>query len=429
MLKILHFSDAHIDIANHGKRDPETGLPIRVLDFLNALDFIVNSAIQEKVDLVIFAGDAYRDRTPAPTFQREWGKRMMRLSEAGIPTIMLVGNHDISPAYGRAHALQEYDTLSIPHLHVIGKPSFLRPEDIEDLPVQIIALPWVTRSSLIASLEISAADPTNVYAEIEQRLEMFVENCLEEADSQLPIILTAHASVQGAVYGGERSVMLGKDQVLSTGLVRKPGIDYVALGHIHKPQDLNENAHPPVIYPGSIERVDFGEVADQKYFVLAEVSKGKTNVAWVPINGRPFVDDLIDLRDIDVKDYEVGSLPSPDRIRSFISDHLPSEEEIKDAIARVTLIYPREWETLIDEKWLRDYYEYALETMIVRKPQTAMRIRLADNEGISALNEEDLLKYYLESRNIDPKEITILNSIAKDIFHLAVGDEETDSEL
>ena len=72
-LRILHFADAHIDIANHGRRDPESGLPIRVMDFLKAMDTIVDTAIDEKVDLVLFAGDAYKDRSPVPTFQREWG--------------------------------------------------------------------------------------------------------------------------------------------------------------------------------------------------------------------------------------------------------------------------------------------------------------------------------------------------------------------
>ncbi|HEY4691886.1 MAG TPA: metallophosphoesterase, partial [Bellilinea sp.] len=98
MIKVLHFADAHIDIANYGKHDPVSGLPYRVLDFLKALDTIVDAAIHEKVDLVIFAGDAYKDRTPAPTYQREWGKRIMRLSRAGILTLLLVGNHDLSPA-------------------------------------------------------------------------------------------------------------------------------------------------------------------------------------------------------------------------------------------------------------------------------------------------------------------------------------------
>ena len=85
--------------------------------------------------------------------------------------------------------------------------------------------------------------------------------------------------------------MLGADLVLPGSLVRDARLDYVALGHIHKPQDLNENAHPPVIYPGSIERVDFGEAADDKFFIIAEVEKGHTQVEWRQLTGvRPFID-------------------------------------------------------------------------------------------------------------------------------------------
>ena len=115
-IKVLHFSDAHIDMVNHGRQDPGSGLPVRVIDFLKSLDTIVDTAIDEKVDLVIFAGDAYKDRTPSPTYQREWGKRIIRLSRAEIPTILLIGNHDLSPSYGRAHAIQEFHTLKIPYI-------------------------------------------------------------------------------------------------------------------------------------------------------------------------------------------------------------------------------------------------------------------------------------------------------------------------
>ncbi len=100
MVKLLHFADAHIDMANYGRHDPESGLPMRVMDFLKSLDEIVQTALDEKVNLVIFAGDAYKDRSPAPTFQREWDQRIMKLSHAGITTILLTGNHDISPPLG-----------------------------------------------------------------------------------------------------------------------------------------------------------------------------------------------------------------------------------------------------------------------------------------------------------------------------------------
>jgi len=150
MITILHFADAHIDMANYGRHDAQSGLPMRVMDFLKSLDTIVDAAIAEKVDLVIFAGDAYKDRSPAPTFQREWGRRIMRLSRANIPTLLLVGNHDLAPALGRAHAMESFDTLDVPRVRVVDKPALLTPKDLWGLPLHVIALPWISRAGIMA---------------------------------------------------------------------------------------------------------------------------------------------------------------------------------------------------------------------------------------------------------------------------------------
>ena len=191
MIKLVHFADAHIDIATHGRHDPETGLPIRVIDFLKALETIIDTAIAEKVDLVLFSGDAYKDRTPSPTFQREWGRRIIRLPMAGIPVLLLVGNHDISPASGRAHTLQEFDTLQVPNVRVLYKPELLKPADLWGLPLQVIALPWVFRSSLMASLQLSPAEGDLVNEELEKRLTIILEEQLDALDPTLPAILVA----------------------------------------------------------------------------------------------------------------------------------------------------------------------------------------------------------------------------------------------
>src|SRR5512141_2195791 len=180
-MKLLHFADAHIDMANYGRHDPETGLPLRVLDFLKSLDTIVDAAINERVDMVIFAGDAYKDRSPAPTFQREWGRRIIRLSQAKIPTLLLVGNHDLSPAAGRANSVHEFDTLQVPYVRVLPKPELLGPEQLWNLPVQVIAVPWISRSGLMAAVDGNASDQAEIFASIEERITELVGGMLEEA--------------------------------------------------------------------------------------------------------------------------------------------------------------------------------------------------------------------------------------------------------
>jgi len=404
MPKILHFADAHIDMANFGKHDPVSGLPMRVIDFLKSLDTIIDTAIQERVDLVLFAGDAYKDRTPSPTYQREWGRRIMRLSHAGIPTLMLVGNHDLSPSLGRASAIHEFETLEIPHIHLIGKPCFLTPDQLEGLPLQILALPWISRSGLMASLNLSATDPAQIYAEIEARLSDLVQGWLESADASLPTVLTAHCSVQGAVYGTERAIMLGADLVLPGALVKDPRLDYVALGHIHKSQDLNSGAHPPVIYPGSIERVDFGEVNDDKFFVIAHVERGQTRVEWRRLDGiRRFIDRHV-------------RLTEPEAINEHLMAALPPAEDLADAIVRLVVEYPRDWEMQIDEASLRRHLSAAFEFHLVKRPQMDVRIRINQDRTISSLTPLELLDIYWRASHTDPDEAASLAKLAQEVI-------------
>lgn len=414
-MKLLHFADAHIDMANYGRHDPQTGLPLRVLDFLKSLDTIIDAAISEKVDLVIFAGDAYKDRIPAPTFQREWGKRIMRLSQAKIPTLLLVGNHDLSPSTGRAHAIQEFETLNVPFVRVIAKPVFLGPDEL-GIPLQVIGLPWVSRSGLMAALETDDTTPAEIFAQIEERLTELVANWLEKADPLLPVVMTAHASVQGATFGAERMVMLGADMVLPGSLVKDPRLDYVAMGHIHKPQNVNGPGpepkdktlycHPPVIYPGSIERLDFGEAKDDKFFMIVEVQKGQpTQVKWRKLKDiRKFIECYAQLK-------------SSEDVTAQLKRALPKPEKMAGAIVKLSIEYPRDYEKLINENELRAYAAGAFEFHLVKRPQVKLRVRLAEDQNIASLTPLELLNTYWEAEHTtDAGEIDALQKLAAQVL-------------
>jgi DNA repair protein SbcD/Mre11 len=223
-------------------------------------------------------------------------------------------------------------------------------------------------------------------------------------DPTLPVIMTAHASVQGAKYGAERTVMLGADMILSGSLVKDPRLDYVALGHIHKPQNLNENAHPPVIYPGSIERVDFGEVDDEKFFILASVERGHTEVEWRQLTGiRPFIDRYI-------------SLDSPENVTEGLQRALPPREKLKDAIVRLTVDYIREWDSLIDESALHRYTEEAFEFHLIKRPQIEARIRLPGDQAVSSLGPLELLDRYFLASHTPAEDVEKLQKMAKEII-------------
>ncbi len=408
-MRILHFADAHIDIASQRRRDPETGLPFRVLDFLKALDSIVDTAINEKVDLVLFAGDAYKDRTPVPTYQREWGRRIMRLSQAGIPTLLLVGNHDLPPAKERANALQEFDTLEVPHIKVLSKPAFLGPEDLDGLPLQVIALPWISRSGRMALQAENGESAEEAYEKLEELSTGLVTEWIDNSDPSIPLILTAHGMVQGAVLGSERTISLGSDLVFPGALVKHPRLAYTALGHIHKYQDLNAGNQPPVIYSGSIERVDFGEVNDEKGFVIATVEAGQpTRIERRVLKGRKFIDRFIQL---DTAEDIMNKLP----------DVIPPATELDGAIFRLIMDYPRSIESMINEVDIREKTTAAFEFHLVRHPRAEARSRLADSQGISSMSREEQLDAYWKSLRVDEDERETLNQLAKNIFSTSIG--------
>ncbi len=344
----------------------------------------------------------------------------MRLSQAKIPTLLLVGNHDVSPSAGRAHAIHEFDTLKVPLVRVISAPSFLRPADLWDLPVQVIAWPWISRSGIMAARGMSGTDRIDINSQMTEIIIEQTNAWLAEADPLLPMILTAHASVEGAAYGSERMVMLGSDLVLPASLLRDPRLDYVALGHIHKPQDLNPGARPPVIYPGSIERVDFGEAAEDRCFVIAEVSRGHTTYEWKKLTqARRFIE-----RRATLEPALAASEASAENVTETLKTALGPQSELDGAIVKLTVDYPREYDALIDEPALRKYAEMAFEFHLVRRPQTEARVRLPADQTVGSLSPLELLGKYWLAANVEPSEIELLQKLAREIImdHEAEGD-------
>jgi len=240
--------------------------------------------------------------------------------------------------------------------------------------------------------------------QLEELLSQIIEGFLDQLDPALPAVLTSHVSVQGAAYGNERSVMLGRDLVLSPALVRDERLDYVALGHIHKAQNLNEGGHHPVIYPGSIERVDFGEVGDRKSYVIAEIERNRTRFRQVDLPGRRFIDREIELtNEADVQGQIVSALPD--------------SEALKNAMVRLVVRYPREWEALIDEPAIRRSAEKAFEFHFIRRPIVQARIRLSEHTQIASLTPQELLEIFWKTNPPAGQDTADLMNLASDIIH------------
>ncbi len=289
-MKILHFADLHLGIDNYGTQDPETGVSTRSLDVLRALDQIVGYAIEHRADIVLFAGDTFKNRDPNPSLQREFARRISRLVAHEIPIVLLVGNHDMPGAVGRATAAEIYEVLEIPGVYVARSLASIVVETRAG-PLQVIAVPWITRSMALVQETLRSLGDVALDEAIRSGITHQVRVLSAELDTSQPAVMLAHVSLQGADFGLERSLMLGRDISIGADDLNAPAFDYVALGHIHKHQALG--LHPPVVYSGSPERVDFGEAEEEKGFVWIEIEKSgggarSTNWKFIELPARRF---------------------------------------------------------------------------------------------------------------------------------------------
>jgi DNA repair protein SbcD/Mre11 len=388
-MKIIHFADLHLGVETYGHVNPETGLSSRLEDFLLALDRLVDFALAEKVDLVLFCGDAYKTREPSQTQQREFAKRIKRLSEGSIPLFMVTGNHDLPNALGRATATEIFDTLSVPNVFVVNKPG-IRRVATQSGEIQIAALPWVRRSALLAREDTKNLDFVQINERLQQVLTNVIAQQASQIDPSIPSILAAHIWVLNAKLGTEKSMSIGQEHMLLLSSVANPVFDYVALGHIHRGQTLNE--FPPVVYSGSLERLDFGDEKDEKGFYLIEIEsdkitgKRKTSYQFHPINARRFFTLRVDIQETDLDPNAVVFLK--------IMDNL---DNIKDAVVRLDISLPEALSTKLRDNEIRNLAKLAYSLNISREVQRETRLRLG-RSAVEGITPSEALKAFLDSK-------------------------------
>ncbi len=391
MIKILHLSDIHMGSGfSHGRINPSTGLNTRLEDFVRTLGRCIDRAIAEPVDLVLFGGDAFPDSTPAPFVQEAFANQFRRLVDAEIPTVLLVGNHDQHSQGQGGASLCIYRTLGVPGF-MVGDTLKTHHIQTRNGAVQIITLPWLTRSTLLTRPETEGLSLAEVNQLLIERLEPVLEGEIRRLDPEVPTILLGHLMADNANLGAERFLAVGKGFTIPLSLLTRPCFDYVALGHVHRHQNLNKSNNPPVIYPGSIERVDFSEEKEDKGFVLLQLERGSVQWEFCPLLVRVFCTIEIDV--------SAAEDPQAALLKAI------QKKDIKEAVVR--LIYKLRSEQLeqIDtadlHRLLSDAHNYTIQAELVSQ---LARPRLPELGVGNTIDPMEALKTYLDNRQ-DLKDI------------------------
>jgi exonuclease SbcD len=399
-IRLIHFADVHVGMENYGRLDPVTGTSSRVRDFLDRLDEVIDHAIEHQADLAIFAGDAFKNRDPEPTQQREFAARIKRLADA-VPTLLLVGNHDMAGMVAKASSMDIFQALDVSGV-ILGDRPDGRVVETRRGKVYLAWMPYPSRNRLLAREEYQGKS----IEELELALRQVVSDILTElagrAESHdMPRVLAGHLAAAEAKLGSERTVMLGRDVSVFTSTLAGPAWDYVALGHIHKHQDLNPDRRPSVVYSGSLERIDFGEEGEPKGFCWVELARGGTRWSFVPVHSRPFKTIRLDMREED--DPTASTLAAVE------------ETDVEGAIVRVIVRLRPDQQAGFREREVETALAQASSVVIVREVEAEARARLGDVSP-EALSPVQLVERYLEGRGESPDRQRALLARAEELM-------------
>jgi len=339
MIKFIHTADLHFGMENYGKVDPNTGIHSRLLDFEKALTFCIDTAIEKEVDFFLFCGDAYKTTNPTPTQQKLLFNCFMKLYQANIPIVIVVGNHDNPLSFGKAHSLDVFGNLPLDGFHVVSKPSIIELQTKNGV-VAIVGIPWPTRNNIAMSEKHIFKSSKDITDYISDAIGKIIHSFSQKLNPNIPAVLAGHLTVSSGVFSGsEKRAIYGNDPVFLPSQLAIQPFDYVALGHLHRYQNLNKKGYPAVIYSGSVERIDFGERKEEKGFCLVSIEKkGKTIYEFIKTPTRPFIQLDITLKAKEDQTTQVIAAINKQDLKGAIVKiiyHIPTEE--KDTVNLQTI--------------------------------------------------------------------------------------------
>lgn len=342
-MRILHTSDWHLnDRLDRIKRQPD--IAARLEEIAGYLD-------EHRVDVMIVSGDIFSTferldevRAALEDAQRIFKPFLLR----GGTIIGISGNHDSEPLFNLLRATLDLASPLEPQgarprgrLYLAAQPTYLRLEDRNGQPTQFVLMPYPTVAGYLRdeNARFASVDEKNrlLHQAVVSKLRQFYDQRL---DPRLPSVLVAHAHIRGSAIHNLYRISERDDVVFDPGDL-PANWAYIAYGHIHKPQPMQGAEH--IRYAGSVDRMDFGEMNDEKSVVLIEIGdKGRVGEpALLPLKATPLYRVEILDPEVDMRGLAERYAEARRAIVEYKLVYQPGQHNREALCREIEMIFPR----------------------------------------------------------------------------------------
>jgi exonuclease SbcD len=271
-MRILHTSDWHIGQKIYDQN--------RLDEHEQFLDWLLDTIIEKKVDILLVCGDVFDSSVPPAGAADLYYRFLFDLyKKTNAYAVIIAGNHDSAV---RLAAPREF--LQMGRVHVVGGISESAREcmvrlDMDGTSVAIAAIPYLNEGDILPHVSLEGEVERSMrYREAVKRV---YEECLSAMDTDVKVLMGHYFIQGGTTSDSERLVQVGGiNPVRTTDL---PDADYIALGHLHRPQYIKGNGCP-VVYSGSPLPLSFKEAEyDKKIFLIDVKDECKIDEVTVPV--------------------------------------------------------------------------------------------------------------------------------------------------
>jgi DNA repair exonuclease SbcCD nuclease subunit len=359
-MKILHVADTHLGYSAY-RKVTEDGVNQREIDTYNAFEQFVDYAIKRKPDLIIHAGDLFdsvRPNNRAITFAID---QVLRLSNEGIPCVIIAGNHEHPKLKETGHILSIFDHIQ--HIYPVYKARYEKLSfNFKNKNITVHTIPQ---------------------CELKSQFEKELNRLSPDKDSDFNIFVS-----HGAVTGIQVFSMSEFNELIIPAKVLSRDFDYIALGHYHRYTKLAKNA----FYSGSTECFTFTDATDKKGFIEIELEQDNIKTSFIPLDIRK----MIDSKPIGCSTLKLDEVMK--RIKDAVKDIDPSEKTFRITLDDIPSHIYRTLDFKEIQKLSSDAVHYEIKANVVKEGESGA----ATSSKIEGLLNE--FKNFLENQNLKDKE-------------------------